>query len=227
MPVIIFKLDDFTVPTETWESVMEYGIKHNIKFSIGIIGKYLNRGEQNTFDWIKRFNNTGNFEFWNHGYTHEKNINGFEFFGTPLEEQYLSLEKTQRLGKEKLGITFSTFGAPFNKIDENTILALGKIPEIKIWLKGYLKCNNKICLHSSRISCEFFKDNNKFFVEFERFKFKYNTVKASEYLILEFHPAGWKQTNAIREFFSIVDYLSHEPNVEFMLPSQYVENSDI
>jgi len=36
MPIIIFKFDDFTQPNEYWECLMEYGIKNNIKFSIGI-----------------------------------------------------------------------------------------------------------------------------------------------------------------------------------------------
>jgi len=202
---------------------MEYGIKNNIKFSIGIIGKYLEKENQKTFDWVKRFHNTGNVEFWNHGYNHEKNNKGLEFFGTSVDEQYSSLEKTQRLGKEKLGITFSTFGAPWNTTDENTILALEKIPDIKVWLHGDERCKSKICLQPSRIACESFKEGNKFFVDFETFKIKYNTVKSREYLILQFHPATWKKMKAVREFYNIADYLSSNTDIKFMLPSQFAE----
>ena len=221
MPIIIFKFDDFTKTSESWERVAEYGIKNNVKFSIGIIGKSLEDADQKTFDWIKTFYNTGIFEFWNHGYNHEKNKNGLEFFGTSADEQYSSLEKTQKLGEKKLGITFATFGAPWNKTDQNTIEALEKISEIKIWLHGDPICKSKICLRPSNMSCERLKDRDKFFVDLESFKSQYNTVKSREYLVLQFHPASWKKMNSVREFLSIVDYLNNDPDVKFMLPSQY------
>ena len=222
MPIIILKLDDFTEPTQPWDDVARYIVNKNIKAGIGIIGKCLNTDNHDMFDWVKSVNETGNFEFWNHGYNHEKNSKGLEFFGTSTEEQYSSLEMTQKLGKEKLGIVFSTFGAPWNTTDHNTILALEKIPDIKIWMHGDSRCNTKICLKPSNISCEFYKDKNKFFVEFERFKEQYDQKESHEYLILQFHPTNWNKKQILREFFKILNYLIEKPNVKFMTPNEFV-----
>jgi hypothetical protein len=227
MPIIIFKFDDFTKPTEYWDRVMCYGIKTEVKFSIGIIGNSLEKADKKTLDWVKSFHDTGNFEFWNHGYTHDKNENVMEFYGTSADAQYSSLEKTQRLGKEKLGITFSTFGAPWNKTDSNTIQALEKIPEIKIWLHGKEKCKGKLCLKHSGIFCETSNVENRFLLDFDAFKKQYDEMQNQEYLVLQFHPNTWKKKTygQFLNFSKILDYLKSKPDVSFALPNQFIKNT--
>lgn len=227
MPIIILKFDDFTELTEPWEAITNHCIKRKIKCSIGIIGKHLEKENQKTFDWIKSLNETGNFEFWNHGYHHQKNEKGLEFYGQSIDDQYSSLEKTQRLGKEKLGITFSTFGAPWNKTDSNTIQALEKIPEIKIWLHGKEKCKGKLCLKHSGIFCETFNVENRFLLDFDAFKKQYDEMQNQEYLVLQFHPNTWKKKTygQFLNFSKILDYLKSKPDVSFALPNQFIKNT--
>ena len=221
MPVLILKFDDLREPTDSWDAVIGICKKYNIKASMGVIGNYLDGENEELFKWIKSWHNAGIFELWNHGYTHAKYKEGFEFLGRTEEDQYLSLEKTQILAKEKLGITISTFGAPWNKTDGNTIKALNRIPEIKVWLHGDKRCKSKICLRRSRIFCEYRTDKNEIAVDFERFKTKYEeAVTHEKYSVVQFHPRVWDRLS-IERFENIAKFLIKEQGVKFMLPKHF------
>ena len=141
--------------------------------------------------------------------------------GRTEEDQYLSLEKTQILAKEKLDITISTFGAPWNKTDSNTIKALNRLPEIKVWLHGDKRCKSKICLRRSRIFCEYRTDKNQIAVDFERFKTQYQeAVGYEKYSIVQFHPRHWND-QSIKEFENIAKFLVKKSDVKFMLPKHF------
>ena len=221
MRAIILKLDDLASKTERWDIVTRYIIHKKVKASIGIIGKSLEGNDQSYFDWIKELHSTGYFEFWNHGYTHAKHDNGLEFYNSSYEDQYKSIENTQRLGWEKLGIQFSTFGAPWNKTDSNTRAVLEKFPKIKIWLRGDANSKSKLCLNTIGVTCERKKEKSKFFVEFENLKNELDATKNDPYTLLQFHPNGWKTMVRVREFYKVINYLKPQPDTRFMTPIEY------
>jgi hypothetical protein len=219
MKIIVLKFDDFRRCTENWQVVTEYIVDKNIKASIGIIGRSLTKENQISFDWVKNLNSTGNFEFWNHGYTHKKEENTFEFYKTSYEIQYKSVETTQRLGKNKLGITFSTFGAPWNRTDDNTRMVLEKFPEIKVWFSGKKDCNSKLNLD---VFCgDVLNKHKNLSVKFEQFIPRYDLVKDQEYNVLQFHPQNWKTPEDMIEFKKIIDHLILDSDIKFMTPTEF------
>lgn len=223
MRAIILKLDDLARKSKRWESVTQYIIDQKLKASIGIIGKSLQGDSKIYFDWIKQLNGTGRFEFWNHGFTHEKSESKFEFFDATYEDQFKSLLLTQFLGKEKLGIEFRTFGEPFNKMDKNTELVLQKIPEIKVWLmrKG-VQYECKLCLGFYRENCDIFQNGKfpHFLLNFEKIKKFLEKTKNEEYVVFQFHPNGWNE-ESIWEFHKLISYLKSDSTNVFMTPYEY------
>jgi hypothetical protein len=221
MRAIILKLDDLQSKTELWDVVTRYIIHKKVKASIGIIGKSLEENDQAYFDWIKELHSTGRFEFWNHGYTHAKHETGLEFYNSTYEDQYKSIENTQRLGLEKLGIQFYTFGAPWNKTDANTRAVLEKFHKIKVWLRGDINSKSKLCLNTVGFACETKKEKSKFFVDSEKLMKKLDASKSDPYTLLQFHPNGWKTMKRVREFYKIIDHLKPQPETKFMTPIEY------
>jgi hypothetical protein len=220
MKIIILKFDDFRCCTKNWEIISEYVVSKNIKASIGIIGRSLETENQISFDWVKNLNSAGNFEFWNHGYNHKNNKDTYEFYKTSYEEQYKSIETTQRLGKNKLGITFSTFGAPYNKMDDNTTLVLEKFSDIKICFSRQKCCNSKLNLHVFR--GDILNESKHLSAKFDQFISRYNPIKYKECNILQFHPQNWRTSEDMVEFKKIIDYLTLDPEIKFMTPTEFL-----
>ncbi|OGV55031.1 MAG: hypothetical protein A2X45_11105 [Lentisphaerae bacterium GWF2_50_93] len=229
--VIILKLDDLTAkfPSKDcpagprWKKVVDTVEKKKIKASFGIILNSLEKDNQPYFDWIKDLNTKGNIEFWNHGMTHgEKTENGNKIQefnkGSSYEEQKATLEKGQKLAKDKLGITLATLGTPFNSSSGDTEKALEDIPDIKIWLygPGKPKISKKLILERS-VNLEASVGNP----DFDKFKEAYESKgKTKEYIVLQGHPPAWDDRK-YENFEKIVDYLI-EKGCIFMTPSEYL-----
>ncbi len=228
--VIILKLDDLTAkfPSKDcpagprWKKVVDTVEKKKIKASFGIILNSLEKDNQPYFDWIKDLNSKGNIEFWNHGMTHgEKTENGNKIQefnkGSSYEEQKATLEKGQKLAKEKLGIELAVLGTPFNSFSDDTEKALEDFPEMKIWFYGPSKpkISKKLILERS-VNLESSVGNP----DFDKFKEAYESKgKNKEYLVLQGHPPAWDDKK-YDNFEKIVDYLI-EKGCVFMTPSEY------
>lgn len=76
------------------------------------------------------------FELWLHGHAHAWTLPRAEFCGVGIDQQIASLETGLRCAREILGIHLHTFGAPGNAHDEDTAIALGRFPELRVWLFG-------------------------------------------------------------------------------------------
>ncbi len=223
--IIILKLDDLWNKErkvhQGWEDVISYLNENNIKSTIGIIGESLETEDEVYFNWVKKRHNEGH-EIWNHGYCHCKPlIDGetvSEFRDTPLEYQFEQLQKTQTLAKEKLGITLTTFGAPYNHTDSVTAVALDRLPEIKNWF--YNETNHpsskKVYSRINSVNIEYpvHKPN------FELFKKGYIENRTQEIITIQGHPRSWiSDPNRILEFKKIIAFLKDE-NVTFSTPSK-------
>lgn len=220
--LIILKADDFiydyqNVVTFHWVKFTDYIVSKNIKAGLGIIGSSINNGNSEFYSIVKILNMTGNFEFWNHGYTHALNAtngNGkmyHEFWNTTAEYQKDELLKTQNLAKEKLGIVMNTFGAPGNAVDTNTVKAINEISELHSWFFG-LQDSSKLVLKRA-VEIEF----PTHYPDYQKFLDNYKSDE--KYLVLQIHPNSWDEAR-FAEFEKIIDFLI-EQDAQFITPTEY------
>ncbi|MBM4137051.1 MAG: DUF2334 domain-containing protein [Nitrospira sp.] len=213
---IIIKADDLgDILHEKWQNFINYLENNDIKASIGIIAKYLTYSNTKWFNNVKLLIEKGNIEFFCHGLDHSKGTypDGqlyWEFKNTPFEQQKDHLTQCENLAKEKLNITFYTFGAPYSTFDDNTRMALEEIEEIKVWFFG--DQNSKKFVLNNTVNTETDQHPN-----FEQFVSQYN--KDSNYIILRFHPGSWVNNDFI-EFRKIIEYLMKQ-EIKFITPFEY------
>jgi hypothetical protein len=132
--VIILKADDINFSYQC-KRFIKYIEDKKVKASLGVVAKLLN--DEPFCKWLISLSKKSNFEIWNHGLFHACNDQGIsEFTGSPYEDQLIYLQESQKIFKDKLGVTCNTFGAPCNFIDENMSRALAEIQEIKMWYFG-------------------------------------------------------------------------------------------
>ncbi len=216
---IIIKADDLAgypgkkeaIPRK-WQRFVDIIEKYNIKATIGIIGNSLIFDDIEYFNWIKKYNDIGLIEFWNHGFLHRQfnfdNDVYQEFNGTTDEYQLKLINYTNQLANEKLDIKFTTFGAPYNEIDENTIIALN-LTNITHWLFG-LDAFNSINL-SQRLDIEKYAS----LVDFEYFKINF---KHFDYAIIQVHPNNWNN-ESFNNFERVINFLLSQ-EVKFCLAKE-------
>jgi peptidoglycan/xylan/chitin deacetylase (PgdA/CDA1 family) len=181
----------------------------------------LESGSQEYFDAIRNLNDSGQFEFWNHGYTHKRNPQTklSEFVGQDFETQLESLSHTQSLAVEKLGFPFRSFGAPFNSVDANTVLAVREHPEITTWLYGLkgaeLLPQQVILKRTIHIEHPTSHPN------FEKFKKSFLANPSHPYYLLQGHPGSWDEER-FEEFSKIIAFLQ-EQGARFVTPSELIQ----
>lgn len=214
--------DSLSPVSEKWERFAQLAVQKNVKVAPGIIGNSLEEGDDAYFTWIKELQNTGLFEFWNHGYLHkrweENNESYAEFFNTEVQQQIDFLQKTQDLGADKLGIEFTTFGAPYNWTDENTNTALKQFPEIKVWFyprEDYQ--NEKVMLQRiPALNIEYPVHRPNFYHFFNSYYF----YSSNDVVTIQGHPRSWDD-DGFNQFELIIDYLQGI-NTSFILPSDFI-----
>jgi|GEM_PF-2546787 len=223
---IVLKLDDLKYVeggpvSRRWDNFASLIMEKKIPASIGIIGNSLELGNEDYFEWIRERNETGFFEFWNHGFNHSRiqqdDQEIYEFSNSSLQDQVTTLRKTQDLAREKLGIEFVTFGAPFNRIDQNTVTALEEFPEIGIWLYGRAAAKStKVLSRTPTVGIEYPVHWPVFYHFWNNYYFR----SAESVITIQGHPNSWSE-HRLREFEMIVDYLQ-EIGVPIIKPSSLI-----
>ncbi len=217
---VILKADDFlydhkSIISPEWKRYLDYLKKSRIKSSIGLIGSSLVAGGNVYADYLKTVHHSGYVEIWNHGYTHyTKDYSSHhvaEFCGTGLDDQYQSLNVTQSLARELLGINIHTFGAPANAFDENTLKLINDSPDILVWFFGPPQSSKFILPRSSDIEHPIFHPN------FAHFSANYDAERP--YQVYQVHPDKWSQSD-FDEFKRIIEFLN-EHEVSYIKPFEY------
>ena len=209
---VIFKCDDLTNLSNNILFFDKIISENDIKVAWGIIGNSLNRPSKQYVEWIQEKYNSGNYEFWNHGYSHSS----YEFQKKSILNQYLHILKTQKLAQKKLGFQLCCFGAPENHINKKTAFALFFLPQIKGWFYGIK--NGRQHIFTRSIEVEFPCGN----VVFEKFKTAYNIhEKQCDVITYQLHPNGWKKKD-FTEFKQVIDFLKTK-RVKFMLPKDFYD----
>jgi len=205
---------------ENWKRFIAFSVVNNIKIGIGIVAKSLETKDENYIKELKVIKDIGTIEIWLHAYDHIKFEDGRkEFCGTDYEFQKEHIQKSIQLGKEKLGITFTTFGAPFNCIDDNTLQVINETEEIKVWLFGD-KRSSKFVIARTNPSIEKGKTTNgKWDVDIYYENFIQNYNPDAPYYIFELHPKEWDEQDW-NNFEIVIGFLKKQ-NVEFVTPYEY------
>lgn len=222
--VVVLKADDLVYASHSifphnWNLYFGLLDSMGIKGSAGIIGKSLEDAPQAYCDKIKKLNQKGIVEFWNHGYSHSLNIKNaqgeacHEYKNSGYAFQEAQMKRSQQLAKEKLGFPFRAFGAPGNAIDEHTALLVEQNDDIKVWFYGMPGAEKSILNRSTRSEMEFpthKPDFNKFIAHYDA---------EAPYLALQFHPTSWN-SNHFKDFKKMLFYLK-EKDVVFMKPTEF------
>jgi peptidoglycan/xylan/chitin deacetylase (PgdA/CDA1 family) len=226
-PVVILKLDDINTKgghgpqapvSPRWQRVTDFIVKNKLKAAFGIIGSSLEQDNPAYFQWIKELDKSGTIEFWNHGYKERTAADKIGEFEGSYEDQKRSLEQTQRLAKEKLGIELKAFGAHWSGANAATAQALAEIPEIKM-IFYFPEVPGKLVF--PRILTI---ENPTFVPDFEKFKAIYESrAKNAPVLAMQGHPNQWDEKRWAG-FVKIVEFLKAQGCV-FMTPSQYLAQS--
>ncbi|PTX98757.1 polysaccharide deacetylase [Spartobacteria bacterium LR76] len=231
--LVVIKADDLTDEKRGihpgWQRFVDFIVSRQMKAGIGIISRSLEGDKPAYFDWIRKLHASGSFEFWNHGYDHKRWTDNtgtpkWEFAGTSEDEQKLHLEKSAALARDKLGITFRTFGAPFNQTDDATARLLAADPDCKVWLYGepgktppaiFIALRPKgIVLEPTALKPDF--------AAFEK-SFRKISPAPPPYLVLQGHPSFWGDSE-FAEFVRIIDFLTAQ-GAEFITPEELAARS--
>lgn len=225
-PFVILKLDDLWYEDGLvhpgWLQVMDFLHKEGVVGTIGIVGNSIEKGNPDYFDWIKERAEEG-VEFWNHGYCHCKPVveeeERREFRGTDIAFQQEQLTKTQRLAKEKLGLTLRSFGAPYNATDEATAKVLDNIPDLKVWMY------KETSAPTEKFQLKRIKEVNIEYPvhvpDFQKFKEGYEKNADEELLTIQGHPRSWvKEAERFEAFKQIVLFLKSK-KARFITPYKY------
>lgn len=222
--VVVLKADDLvyasgTIFPQQWNQYFALLDSLGVKGSAGIIGNSLENAPQAYYNRIKMFHQQGNIEFWNHGYTHGLNMHNHngelchEFFNRDFIDQQKHLNRTQELGRSKLGITFKAFGAPANSFDQTTTTLIDESMDIRIWFYGHPASEKSILKRSARCEIEYpthKPDFNKFLA---------NYTPDEEHLTLQFHPSSWSEQQ-FNDFRKVILFL-YRQGALFMTPTEF------
>lgn len=229
--LVVIKADDLTDEkggiAPNWRRFSDFVTERRMRVGIGIITRSLEGEKPDYFDWITHLHATGLVEFWNHGYDHKRwrddqGVRRWEFSGTDESHQKAHLGKGQTLARDKLGITFRTFGAPFNETDATTLRVLAREPDLRVWLYGdpqKAPPNVFVARRPGRLPMEpvaLKPDFAAFVAAFEE-----RQAANLPYLVLQGHPPYWGDAE-FAEFVRIVDYLEGK-GAMFVTPLELAE----
>ena len=224
---IVLKLDDVTSASPAWKRVFAFLKEKNVKCGAGIICKSLDGDKKPYYAWLKEVNDTGLVEFWNHGWDHaqwkEGEVSLQEFKGPSYEQQKEHYTNSQKIVKEKLGITMRSFGAPFNATDDNTLKVLAEDPDTRVFMYGPTakasEVPNVLILARTQMNIE----NPLFLPNPDRIKTDYAKLKGKhDVFVIQGHPGNWTDER-FENFKKLVEYLISE-NVIFMTPYEYYQS---
>jgi len=135
--IAIIKADDVRCQTQKWDRFIEVSKKKGVKVSCGIICASLTTTNKEYKDWLIAQEKSGFIEFWNHGWDHKKwekdNATITEFGASGYAHQKDNFVKAQNAMKDVLGHPATAFGAPYNRVDQDTMQVLVEDPSIKLF----------------------------------------------------------------------------------------------
>lgn len=225
VPQVILKLDDVWFEQGLvhpgWLEVFAYLNEQEVTATIGLVGGRTPDAPEAYYNWLRSQADRGH-EIWNHGWCHCKPGDTLrEFRGTRYDYQLGQLQKNQALAKEKLGITLTSFGAPYNATDAVTAKALAAIPELTVWMYPHEgQPTDKLVLpRLAAVNIEYPVHQP----DFALFREGYLAHEEEAVLVIQGHPRSWHgQADRMAEFKKIIAFL-RQRNTIFTTPARYAE----
>jgi len=224
-PMIVLKLDDYFPDTSVhpgWDEAFRFLNAEGVLASVGVVGQGFERPDPHAIQWLLDQHGRGH-ELWNHGYCHCRSGKGEadvrEFRGSSFEDQLRAISRTQALGRDVLGISFTSFGAPYNSTDASTALALARHGELSVWM--YKDTSHKAAPTDKRLLDRVAEVNIEYPVhipDFDQFLTGYAANRDKQVLIIQGHPRSWgDEPERMEEFKRIVRYLKAD-GARFVTP---------
>lgn len=237
-PLIVIKIDDFRPINNgnlhgIWVKVIDYLASKNAKAGIGVNPEKLGEASPALIEWVKKQHDSGEVEFWFHGWDHATHeVDGVqynEFNKRPYDEQKKRFDDGQAITKEKFGFTYNTFGPPGGASngfgDANTYKVMADEPDMKVWLYPQpmdkaaldLQAGGKVTVLDRVWAVNLESKVGQ--PDFQRFLEGYAKNPDREYFVLQGHPMSWGTPEKWTEFTKIIDFLV-EQKAEFLTPSE-------
>jgi len=226
--IAIVKADDVRSVSGKWDKFIGLAKERDVKVSLGVITNSLEKKDEAYAAWLKKWADSGQVEFWNHGWDHKSWTDAAgkkmsEFGGSGYEHQKEHLTKSQAAITPVLGKPFPAFGSPFNAMDPDTVKALNEIPEITLvfsypGMKILTPLKGKVLLP---MNLRGEVDTGK--PDFAKFKEAYTAKNTPDltFAAIQFHPMGFSE-EGFKHFTDIIDFLKAE-GWTFVLPSEYLK----
>jgi hypothetical protein len=215
---VILKADDFGGPLgSAGRSFVDLVMQYGGVAALGIITSRLAASPAENAGYRELVER--GFELWLHGHAHRWALPRAEFAGVSLADQQDALRRGMALGRERLGLTFHTFGAPGNAIDQNTAMALRDFPELVVWLFGKADAPPRTPpLWVLPRLCELeAKVGEVLPVEELAAGFAKASAKNPAVITLQVHPLGMGRMQ-LRRLDDALDYLTNTAQVRFSTP---------
>lgn len=213
--ILIWKFDDVRAGerarlAQGFKRVAEWAADTKTVITMGVICNSLVNPNAEDVAWIKKnaVENGGRVEFWLHGWDHLKlkkadGTDGSEFNGSDLITQTKHFKEACEIFKKNTGLSFSTFGAPYNQSDENTSQAMNACPELKNWFFGPLDKTHRVLARTVNMEIATGK------VSYDKFIQAYQTKPIVGPLVLQGHVGLWDDSS-YNDFIKIADFLRKE-----------------
>ena len=223
--LVIIKLDDIIAGSngetisDRWQRVADFLEQKKIKAAFGIIGYSLVDDNPDYFKWITDRASRGYVEFWNHGFWMRSDDDTTGEFERGYDEQLRALHLTDSLAKVKLGLSLTTWGPHWSGTNENTDLALSRIPQIRMTFQlPYRPVHYKGIVLPRNIDLEYPTHNPDFNAFLEAYQGKWKDL---DHFFLQGHPMSWDDVRW-ENFVQIIEFLQSE-GVRFITPTEFYE----
>jgi len=227
---VLLKLDDVLELrqrglSDAWKRVRDFISREGLAASWGIIGESLEDPSDRYVEEMRAIARDPRFEIWNHGYVIRflPNTAAAETaanVGPGADAQFDAIDRTQKLVASRLGVTPRIFGPHASATDDNTYLALARIPDIRaVWFYGPRKPD-------ATRAYIFKREGN---LEHPIFVPKLSGLQAElatrpvtqPYLALQGHPDMWNEER-FQAFVEVVRWLTNQ-GCKFMCASEYLQ----
>jgi hypothetical protein len=200
-----------------WERFISLIEDKQVKAGLGLICDFLEAGDPSFIRCARAVAKSPRFEIWHHGWDHQRRgctADGTpvcEFKHTPFDYQLEHLRRGCVLAQSMLEISLRSFGAPENAFDANTVTALSKVDEIKVWLYGLTGADKLVLFRNGEIERPLFKP------DFAEFVSHFDPMASP--MTLQVHPASWGDKEFV-QFERTLEFICSN-DVVFMTPYEY------
>lgn len=203
--LVILKADDlgFNPGMSSFRRLIEIANRRRLPLSIGAISSRLSFLKSSEVHYLRACFEDPLYELWNHSHTHPN------FVTLTYEKQLHEITQAQKILHDMLGVQCKSFGAPYNKYNEDTMAALHSCAELEAvyLLEPPLAATSRLvnAARATLLSPEFVRPHTRQ-NDFPEFVRRCKILEKSELLTVQFHPTAWNDYG-FEQYERCLDYL--------------------